>query len=102
MCSGLRRYLVGKDCEIRAENFAEMAIYAIFHFPDFREIIAFEIEGLGHSKHVAGAILNTKLTALAPVFDHGYLSLDNLNGLQIKGNAPIFHKEVPLFCESRS
>jgi hypothetical protein len=89
---------VGKDCEIRAKNFAEMAIYTIFHFPDFREIITLEIEVLGHSKHIAGAILNTKLTALAPFFDHGYLSLDNLNGLQIKGNAPIFHMEVPFLC----
>jgi hypothetical protein len=90
---------VGKDCEIRAENFTEMAIDAIFLFSDFREIIAFDIKGLGHSKHIPRTVLNTELASLAPLFDYGYLSLGDLNRIQVKGNAPEFHMEIPRFSQ---
>jgi len=87
---------VGEDREIRAKDFAEMAIYAIIHFADFREIVALKIKGLGHPEHIARTVLDAKLAALTPFFDHGHLSLGNPDGLQVKGNTPIFHTEVPL------
>jgi hypothetical protein len=87
-----------------------MAIHALFLPPDFREIITFEIKGLGHPEHVTRTVFDTKLTTLAPFFDHSYLAPGDLDRLQVKGNAPVFHSKSflktainltgnPVFCK---
>jgi hypothetical protein len=86
---GLR--LEGKDREIRAKDFAEMAIDTIVFLFSLRIIIAFGIEGLGHPEYVARAVFDTELAALAPLLDHCDPTLRDLNGLQIEWNAPVFH-----------
>jgi hypothetical protein len=73
-----------------------MAVHAIILIRDFREMIALEIEGLGHPEHIARTIFDAELTALTPVFDQSYPSLSDLDVLQVKGNTPIFHSEIPL------
>jgi hypothetical protein len=92
---GLRQRLEGKDREIRAKNFAEMAVDTIIFSFSLRVIIAFEIEGLGHLEDIARAVGDTELAALAPLFDDSDPTLRDLNGLQIKWNTPIFHLEIP-------
>jgi hypothetical protein len=89
--SGLRQCLEGKDREIRAEDFAEMAVYTFIFSFSLRIIVAFEIEGLGHPEDIARAVGDTELAAFAPLFDYNDPPLRDLNGLQIKWNTPIFH-----------
>ena len=93
---GLRQCLEGKDREIRAKNFAEMAVYTVVLSFSLRVIIAFEIEGLGHPEHIARAVVNTEFAALAPLSDHSDPTPCDLNGLQVKRNTPIFHLKIPL------
>jgi len=88
---GLRQHLEGKDREVRANGFAEMAVYTIILSFDFRVIIAFDIEGLGHPEHIAGTVVDTEFAALTPFFDYRNPTLCDLDGLQIKWNTPIFH-----------
>ena len=76
-----------------------MAVHAIVLFCDFRKMIALEIEGLGHPEDIARTIFDTELTALAPIFDYGYPPPRDLDGLQVKGNTPVFHSEILSFCE---
>jgi hypothetical protein len=73
-----------------------MAVYTIILSFDFRVIIAFDIEGLGHPKHISGAVFDTELAALAPLLDYRYPTLRDLNGLQVKWNTPILHLRIPL------
>jgi hypothetical protein len=93
--SGLRQRLEGKDREIRAKDFAEMAVYTVIFSFSLRVIITLEIEGLGHLEDIARAVCNTELAALAPLFDDSDPTLRDLNGPQIKWNTPIFHFEIP-------
>jgi hypothetical protein len=72
-----------------------MAVDAIIFPFSLRVIIAFEIEGLGHPEDIAGAVGDTELATLAPLFDDSDPTLRDLNGLQIKWNTPIFHFEIP-------
>ena len=72
-----------------------MAVYTIIFSFSLWVIIAFEIEGLGHPEDIARAVCDTELAALAPLFDYSDPTLRDLNGLQIKWNAPIFHLEIP-------
>jgi hypothetical protein len=89
--SGLGQRLEGKDREIRAKDFAEMAVYTVIFSFSLGVVVAFEIEGLGHSEDVARAVGDTELTPLAPLLDDSDPTLRDLNGLQIKWNTPIFH-----------
>jgi hypothetical protein len=89
--SGLGHHLEGKDREIRTNGLTEMAVDASILSFRLRVIITFEIEGLGHPENIAGAVIDTELTALASIFNDGDPTLCDLNGLQIKWNSPIFH-----------
>jgi hypothetical protein len=73
-----------------------VAVYTVVLSFSLRVIIAFEIECLGHPEHIARAVLNTEFAALAPLSDHSYPTLCDLNGLQVKWNTPIFHLKIPL------
>jgi len=88
---GLRQHLKGKDREIRANGLTEVTVYTPILSFSLRVIIAFEIEGLGHPEDIARTVIDTELAALASLFDYGYPTLCDLNGLQIKWNTPIFH-----------
>ena len=72
-----------------------MAVYTIIFSFSLRVIIAFEIEGLGHTEDIAGAVCDAELAALAPLFDDSDPALCDLNGLRIEWDAPIFHLEIP-------
>lgn len=72
-----------------------MAVYTIIFSFSLRVIVAFEIEGLGHPEDFARAVGDTKLAALAPLFDDSDPPLRDLNGPQIKWNTPVFHLEIP-------
>ena len=86
---------MGKDREIRAKSLAEMAVYtAILPF-SLRVIIAFKIEGLGHPEDIPRAVIDTEFAALTSLFNYGYPTPRDLNGLQIKWNTPILHLKVP-------
>jgi hypothetical protein len=97
--SGFRQRLEGKDREIRAEDFAEMAVDTVIFSFSLRVIIAFEIEGLRHAEDMARAVRDTELAALAPLFDDRDPTLRDLNGLQIKWNTPILHFQSPPACQ---
>jgi hypothetical protein len=88
---GLRLRLEGKDREIRAKDFAEMAVYTVIFSFSLGVIIAFEIEGLGHPEDFARAVRDTELAPFAPLFDDNDPTLRDLNGSQIKWYTPIFH-----------
>ena len=98
---GLRQRLEGKDREIRAKDFAEMAVYTVIFSFSLRVIIAFEIEGLGHPENIARAVCDTELATFAPLFEHSDPTLRDLNGLQIKWDTPIFHFEIPPALQAR-
>ena len=72
-----------------------MAVYTVIFSFSLRVIIAFEIEGLGHTEDIAGAVCDAELAALAPLFDDSDPTLCNLNSSQIKWNTPIFHLKIP-------
>jgi hypothetical protein len=91
----LRQHIEGKNCEIRANGFTEMAIDAFIPVCNFRIIIAFKIERLRHPEHIAGAEFYTEFATLAPFLENGDLAFGDLDGFQIKRNAPIFHFKNP-------
>ena len=76
-------HINAEDGKLGADHFTEIAIYTFPGFDHHGWMVAFDVELLGHLKHVFRAVLNTKSTSFAAVNDDFDFTTGNLDLVEI-------------------